>query len=296
MANKRFEKSSEMEERDPTPDEVAAVAGQLGVTNAAPPPLAPYRGDREEDQPDREAPPPAVMAAQQAATAAGVTPVTVEDINARMLKALESIEARAKSDGGGSELLALAMIQLSEGLKGIKEGQLQAAQIIANMQRATTSPENKFVPDISAYNPRGEKDFPRPQLRCEYLMPWPIKPGAAEELTREEIELLNLLQAGDHTVKRADGSKIKVQVAVITKYDSDEPSRVILTHETAFNNDHQRLMPHDWIRQLVQNNPKTSMAAKAVLTMEEEEALILARRFNDGREALAGELVVSVGA
>lgn len=292
MANKRFgSKPNEMEERDATPEEIASVAEQIGVTHAPAPPLVPYQGDREDDQPDRLEPPPAVAAA----AAAIVTPVTLDTINERMLKALESIESRSR-DGGASDLLAMAMLQLAEGLKSIKEGQLEAARIVANMQRQTTAPENKFTPDVSVFNPRGEKDFPRPKLRCDYFLPWPIRVSSSEELTREEIELLNLVEAGEHTVVRADGSKVKITAQIYRKYDSDEPSRVVFHHDTAFNNDHHRLMPHDWIRQMVERNPKTSQAAKNVLTMEEEEALIYARKFNDGREAQVGELVVSVGA
>ena len=46
-------KTVEMEERDPTPDEVASVAGAVGLTDQPAPPITPYRGDREDDQPDR---------------------------------------------------------------------------------------------------------------------------------------------------------------------------------------------------------------------------------------------------
>lgn len=288
----RFTKSGkpgEMEERTGTDEEVAAVAGSVGLTQEVTTPL-PYRGDREDDEPDREGPPPSV-----AAFAAAAPMLTSESLNERMLKALESIEKKA-TEGGSSELLALAMMELSRGLQAMNAGQLEAAKIVANMQRSTMAPENKFHHNISAFNPRGDKDFPRPQLRCEYFLPWPIKPGAAEELTREEIELLNMVESGEHTVIRADRTKVKVNVRIHRKFDSDEPSRVVFQHDTAFNNDYHRLMPHDWIRQVVESNPKTKAAARAVLTMEEEETLILARQFNDGRQAEATEAVVSVGA
>lgn len=281
-------KSNEMEEREGTPEEVAEIAGAVGLVDQPAPPLIPYAGDREEDQPDRpDRPQPSVTP----------LPTTLDAITERMEKALAGIETRAKdADSDGQTLLAMAMLQLAEGLKAIKEGQVQAAHIIANMQRATTAPENKFFPDISAFNVRGEKDFKRPTLRCEYFLPWPIKPGAAEELTREEVELLNLVRPGEHMVQRADRTKVKIHVHQINKLDSDDPSRIVFNHDTAFNNDYHRLMPFDWIRQVVESNPKTRAAAQAVLTMEEEEALILARKFNDGREALADEAVVSVGA
>lgn len=287
MASKTFKK--DLEDRTGTDEEVAAIAGAVGMTIAPAPPLTPYRGDREDDQPDRppsEAPLPLNIPGPE---------ITTEEVSARLLKALESIETRAK-DGGSSDLLAMAMLQLAEGLKSIKEGQLQAAQIVANMQRSTMAPENRFGPDISAYNPRGEREFPRPRLRCKYFLPWPVDPGAAEEFTREEIQLLNLVEPGEHTILRADRTKIKVLVRIEKKFDSDEPSHVVFHHDTAFNNDYHRLMPHDWIRQLVELHPKSRAAGRAVLTMEEEEALILARKFNDGRDAAVGERVVSIGA
>jgi hypothetical protein len=305
MANKTHGKagggkSNEMEERDSTPEEVAQIAATVGLTDHLADPLPPYRGDREDDEPDREGPPAHVIEAQRAAEAARATMggVTSDELNARMLKAIESMEKRIAEGNGtaGQEMMALAMMQLAEGLKAMRQGQIDGANIIANMQRSTTSPENKFFPAISVYNPRGDKDFPRPPLRCKYALPWPVEPSAAEELTAEEIELLNLLVTGEHLVIRADRTRIKVICRIHTKLDSDEPSLVVLNHETAFNNDYQRLMPYDWIRQMLESNPKTRAAAKMVLTMEEREALILARKFDDGTLAAPDQQVVSVGA
>lgn len=293
MASKTFGKSgkpAEMEEREGTEEEVAAVAGSVGLTREAAPPLVPYAGDREEDQPDREGPPPAV--AQATRTLDALDP---RSINERMLQALESMQSRT-AEGGASDMMALAMLQLADAMKGIRDGQLEAARIVANMQRTTMAPENKFHHNISAFNLRGDKDFPRPLLRCDYFLPWPVKPSAAEELTREEIELLNLVEPGEHTILRSDRTKVKINVKIDRKHDSEAPSRVVFIHDTAFNNDYHALIPHDWIRQLVTSNPKTRDAARNVLTMEEEEALILARKFNDGRLAQVGESVVSVGA
>lgn len=288
MANGKPKK--DLEDRLGTDDEVAAVAGAVGLTQDLAPPLVPYRGDREEDEPDREAPPPSVVVQQQALDA-----LNPQSVNDRLLRALEGLESR-KAEGGASDMMALAMMELAKGLQSIKDGQIQAAQIIAQMQRQTTAPENKFHHNISVFNLRGDKDFPRPPLRCDYFLPWPIRPSAAEELTREEIELLNLIEPGEHTVVRADRTKVKITVRIDRKFDSDVPSRVVFHHDTAFNNDYHQLMPHDWIRQMLYSNPKTKMAAMGVLTMEEEEALILARKFNDGRDATPTEQVVSVGA
>lgn len=289
-------KSNEMEDREGTPEEVAAVAATMGgvIDEVVTPP--PYRGDREEDEPDREGPPPHVIEAQRAAQAALGT-ITSDDMNAKMLQMLERMEKRLgeTEPGQGQDMMAMAMMQLAQAMQGMQKTQIDAANIIAGMQRTTMAPENKFFPAISDFNLRGEKDFPRPQLRCEYFLPWPVKPSASEELTREEVELLNLMVQGEHMVIRADRTRVKVICRIHTKLDSDEPSRVVLNHETAFNNDYHRLMPYDWIRQMVESNPKTRAAAKAVLTMDEEAALIVARKFNNGELAAEGQQVVSVG-
>lgn len=278
MAKSRTPIDRDMEEREGTDEEIREAVGGFAAAPAAP--IPPYRGDREEDQPDRERP---------------AMTLPAPDMLTRMEAALTSLEEKATAPDASSDL-ATALGALALAIQGMKDGQLQGSQIIADMQRKTMRPENDHPPNVSAFNPRGDKDFPRPPLRCEYLMPWPIKPGSAEELTREEIELLNLLEPGEVMITRADRTRIKFTVRIERKLDSEEPSRVLVHHDTAFNNDHHKLLPFDWIRQLVESNPKTREAAKAVVTMEEEEALILARKFNDGRLAGPGERVVSVGA
>jgi hypothetical protein len=294
----KSQKSNEMEDREGTEQEVAEVAGAVGLTDHLTKdvqPLTPYKGDREEDEPDRPGYIPPIHPSELTAVEQMAVKSPLEE---KMEKMLARLEGRlGETEGTGQEMMALAIMQLTEGLKSFREAQIQSANIIANMQRSTVSPENKFVPEISVYNPRGDKDYPRPLLRCEYFLPWPVKPSSAEELTREEIELLNLVLPGEHLVVRADRTRVKIKVRIITKLDSDEPNRIIFEHDTAFNNDYHRLMPFDWIRQVVESNPKTRAAAKAVLTMEEEEALILARKLNDGTFCPPGEREpVSVGA
>jgi hypothetical protein len=66
--------------------------------------------------------------------------------------------------------------------------------------------ENAFAPDISTYNPRGERDFPRPELVCRMI--YVGFKLAKEALTVEEIELLNQMKAGDYRVTKSDGKTI----------------------------------------------------------------------------------------
>jgi hypothetical protein len=210
-----------------------------------------------------------------------------------MTAALESLEKRAAAASeGDNTTIAQAMVMIAQAIEGMKATQLQAAQIQADMQRRVTRPENAFPPMLSTYNPRGDKDFPRPPLKCPMLIPWPVE---ADAHTREEIQLLNLLEPGEFMITRTDRSKVKLTVTIARKLDSEEPSQLSVNHETAFNNDNHKQMPHDWIRQLAMANPKTRAAAANVITMDEEVALIAAKKFNDGRLALEGERLVSVG-
>lgn len=272
-----FARSNEMDVRDPTPAELAAAA-QVEV----PPLTAAYDTARDEDKDDEGYVEPTVA-----------TP-TLGDMNARFMDVLEAMEKRqASGDVSSNTQLAASMQLIAEAMNGFRQAQLQGAQTVADMQRRTVMPENKFPPNVSAFNPRGDKDFPRPALKCEMLLPWPAE---EESLTREELELLNLLMPGEYTIRRADRTPIKILVTVQLKLDSNQPSKLLIHHDTAFNNDNHRLMPYDWMRQMCLSHPAIKAQAKAVLTMEDEEALILGRQFNNGQHATEGQAVVSVGA
>ena len=211
--------------------------------------------------------------------------VTSGGIQARMLAALESLAAKPdRTDREDS-----ALDRLAAAFERMASAQLEGADRVAKATKAVTRPSNEAPPKISTLNPRGDKDFPRPQLKATFLLPWAAD---WDTLTREEIELLNLILPGDYVVKRNDATKVKIAVRATYKVDSDTIDKVLFVHETAFNNDYHSLMPPDWIRQMVRQNPKTRAACDAVLTMDEEEDLILAGCLNDGSKS--GKLV-SVG-
>ena len=276
------------QDRDPTIEEIAAIAG---VGEAVPPldvpiGIAPSGGDELTDEEierrNREFELGRVVGPD----------IGSPDLMERMTKALEGLNERKEATENNQQFVAV-IAMLADAINGLRTGQMQAAQLQADMQRRVTRPENAFPPQISKFNPRGDKDFPRPQLKCPMEIPWPVE---QEAHTREEIELLNLIEAGEWMVTRSDRSKVKMVVTIARKLDSDVPSKLTILHDTAFNNDNHKLMPYDWIRQLVMANPKTKAAGAAVITMEEEEALIAARKFNDGTLAREDQHVVSVGA
>ena len=160
---------------------------------------------------------------------------------------------------------------------------------------ATKRPSNQFPPEISPYNLRGDKDFPRPRLKCQYVTPW-CRPDDDTSLTREEVELLNLLEPGTYPIRRTDGTRI--ELAVLATYPpegGDVPTRLTVTHPTAFKQDQHTLLPSlvDTLRMMLRSKPSLHAKAKLVVTMEEEEDLIRQSKLNDGTIA---DRVVSVGA
>jgi len=75
-------------------------------------------------------------------------------------------------------------------------------------------PENITAPLVSDTNPLGERDHPRPRLKCPmYFGGTPIgSPRSSAELTAEEIESLNVVVPGHYRVRKTDGSTQVVEV------------------------------------------------------------------------------------
>lgn len=93
--------------------------------------------------------------------------------------------------------------------------EIQAAgHVIQREQlKQTRKPSNARPPEISVYNPRGQKDYPMPSLKCEVLMPWPLRQGDGNGgLTREEVELMNLIEPGEYIVSLLDGTEATCNV------------------------------------------------------------------------------------
>jgi hypothetical protein len=95
-------------------------------------------------------------------------------------------------------------------------------------------PSNKSGPNISTLNPRGEKDFPMPKLKCEIWAPWRSRPED-HGLDREEVELFNLLEPGEYVVELVDGTPHKV--VVIPQRHSLSGALTRLTLSGALNED-----------------------------------------------------------
>ncbi len=224
-------------------------------------------------------------------TADAPAPATVGlSADDRIALAMEAIATRLSvmpaDDHPALEKLTEAFHELASAQRQIAKGQDQTLRQIHR-------PDNQNSPKISVFNPRGDKDFPRPTLKCPMFIPYP---AYQDDLTREEIELLNLLEPGEYRVKRTDGSWITLTVAVERQVDGQSLSRLTISHDTAFRNLQHHLLPPkcDMLRAMLAQKD-TKAAALAVVSMEEEEALILAGQLNDGTVPADGH-IVSLGA
>lgn len=177
------------------------------------------------------------------------------------------------------------MLMLVDALRGVASGQANAQQVAAAALESAArqqQPDNKFAPLISVFNPQGDLQYPKPDLKCKMYLPWEAE---KESLTWEEIELLNLLQAGEYTVKRNDGTKIMITVKIVRNLNG-RPERLLMNSETGFNDDNHWLMPPltTTLRNILDQNPETKQLAREILTMDERYDLVL-----------EGKLPVSVG-
>lgn len=100
----------------------------------------------------------------------------------------------------------------------------QGSAVSEGMRKAM-KPENPQAPLISVYNPKGDRDHPRPALKCKmFLRAYPID-GTTESV--EELELLNQLQPGTYWFHDMSGRKVKMPVVAETT-NTGELSRLLI--------------------------------------------------------------------
>lgn len=135
-----------------------------------------------------------------------------------------------------AQMLASALAQSGTEQAQVLREALTGAAAIAR----EPIPENKVHPDVSVYNPLGERDNPNPGLRCPMFIGQYDDTGkvaAAWEYintTRAEQEALNGIQPGAYTVTRNDG--IIGRLVVDERKDSTgETNRLVFA------------FPHGWL-------------------------------------------------
>ena len=107
------------------------------------------------------------------------------------------------------------------------EGGLTAEALAQAFKTANTR-ENPQAPMVSVFNPRGERDHPRPALRCKTFQN--SIPVDHDTLTWEEIEALNALPPGDFKVAKANGKRIPFAVKFTKANDGETLEKVELSY------------------------------------------------------------------
>lgn len=101
------------------------------------------------------------------------------------------------------------------------------AKINAEANRQVLRPENPQAPDVSCYNPLGERDHPRAAFICHKVYQNGIE-LEREHLDREEIELINALKPGQFKVTKTDGT----QTEFLVKDERDANGKLAARHMT----------------------------------------------------------------
>lgn len=210
------------------------------------------------------------------------TPLPVIDpweVMSRIADALTGIKEKI-AGGNDSSRNQEMLVGLSAALQRLAETNIEGSKLIASETRRAHRPSNEIAPGISVFNRRGlnlpedATGVRKPLLKCLMMIPWLVE---WESITREEAELLNLIEAGEYTLRRIDDSTIRVSVQMEYRVDG-KPSRMLINHDTGFNNDNFRLVPRlaDYLRQLLRQHDSVEIKrrAAAVLSDQEEADLI----------------------
>ena len=103
------------------------------------------------------------------------------------------------------------LLRIQERQLAIQERQADQQAAAVKVQQAQLDQTKKRSllqgPKISVFNPRGEKDFPMPRLKCEVHCPWSNTPEV-HGFDREEVELVNLLEPGEYQIELTDGATV----------------------------------------------------------------------------------------
>ncbi len=127
----------------------------------------------------------------------------------------------------------------------------QAAQVqaliagqseIASSMKTAMKPENQDPPLMSDFNPAGDRDHPRPALKCPFTMNGAEMPEYL--LTVEELTLLNQVEPGHYRVKKTDDTT--VVVSVVPTYDSATGTVTKMTLSSQFGNKRNPEQKNNW--------------------------------------------------
>ena len=123
----------------------------------------------------------------------------------RLTEAFERLSERMAQpqSSGDMDRFERMMDTLSGAMERVSQSNIAGAKLIVEENRQAHRPSNTVVPNCSVFNRRGEKfpknpdgsEYVKPRLRCKMMLPWYVED---ESCTREEVELLNLLEPGQY--------------------------------------------------------------------------------------------------
>lgn len=134
-------------------------------------------------------------------------------------------EPRVTAPPAPPATVSLSMTDLQSIIRGAIEaaqgGQQQLAAAITEGIQSTTRHQNEFSPAVSVYNPAGDRDHPRPGLKCHMTLGFQhpktkqIQPTYAfqpDDLTAYEQIALNTLEPWEGVVSLLDGTQIALSI------------------------------------------------------------------------------------
>ncbi len=143
----------------------------------------------------------------------------------------------------------IALIAATVGA-AVKETQASAAEVNADALKRALKPENAFHPQISIFNPQGDRDHPRPTLKAQFTLFDGIPIDGTTD-TVEELTLLNRLEAGEYLVPKSDGTQMPFKVREI-RNDLGELRRVDIQFPYRDDADRAGVLPMVvWLRDVV---------------------------------------------
>jgi hypothetical protein len=143
---------------------------------------------------------------------------------------------------GGATFTGDQFERLVDAIRGNQSDRVETeAEIHARAMKRQLRPENETHPDKSVYNPLGERDHPKPPLKCAmYHGPYVYEP---QTLTRMEVELLNQLEPGSYDVTKGDGTVVPFTVVPSFKLDGRTVERLTVNFPCADDDQKQNYPP-----------------------------------------------------
>jgi hypothetical protein len=139
------------------------------------------------------------------------------------------------------QMIGLTLEQLQLLIASAKGDSAPMAEALMALTKSVQKemPENREAPGVSAYNPAGDRDHPRPALAARQFWFGGFK-EEADQLSVEEITLINELRPGEYTVTRVDDRQEIVPV-LHQKDAAGRLDRIVIAIKTG--KEHQAAWP-----------------------------------------------------